>query len=242
MSAPPLRRLEMLADAPDRLEDFLLIHGAEHRVARGARMQDDVVQGEDSRQGPLGVDHRKPTHFSLPHHIERSTDAVFMTDTQGKIVFANPAFEKVYGHSPAEVIGQTPRILKSGLVPLEGYKQFWATLLGKDVVAGEIVNKTKDGRLITIEGSNNPILDEAGKLVGFLAMHRDITERKRTEAVVAKRATELQTVAKVSRAASRDESRPVLTGILVRLEGAPEEPGPSAIGKPARSAPRRRLR
>ncbi|HEY4580874.1 MAG TPA: GAF domain-containing protein, partial [Candidatus Acidoferrales bacterium] len=113
--------------------------------------------------------------------IERSTDAVFITDPQGTIVYVNPSFEKVYGYSREEALGQTPRLLKSGLVPLEGYKQFWATLLGKGVIAGEIVNKTKDGRLITIEGSNSPILDEAGNIVGFLAAHRDITERKQAE-------------------------------------------------------------
>ncbi len=134
--------------------------------------------------------------------IERSTDAVFMTDARGTIVYTNPAFERVYGYSPKETLGQTPRILKSGLTSQENYKYFWDTLLAKGVVAGEIVNKTKDSRLITIEGSNNPILDEAGNIVGFLGMHRDITERKQAEEALAKRAVELETVARVSTAAS----------------------------------------
>ena len=134
--------------------------------------------------------------------IERSTEAMFITDTEGRIIYANPAFERVYGFGVEEALGKTPRIIKSGVIPQERYKDFWDALLSKQVVAGEIVNKTKDGRLILIDGSNNPILDDAGNLLGFLAIHRDITERKRAEEALSRRAVQLQTGAEVSRAAS----------------------------------------
>jgi len=113
--------------------------------------------------------------------IERSNDAIFMTNTDGHIIYTNPAFEQIYGYSQEDSLGQTPRILKSGELPDEVYKDFWQTLLNKEVVAGEIINRTKDGRLLHIEGSNNPILDEKGNLIGFLAIHRDATERKHAE-------------------------------------------------------------
>lgn len=111
--------------------------------------------------------------------IERSNDAIFMTNPDGTIIYVNDAFEKIYGFSREETLGQTPRILKSGLIPQEVYKNFWDTLLAGDVVAGEIINKTKDGRFLTIEGSNNPIFDESGIIIGFLTIHRDVTERRR---------------------------------------------------------------
>jgi two-component system cell cycle sensor histidine kinase/response regulator CckA len=113
--------------------------------------------------------------------IERSDEAIFITDINGTIVYANPAFEKVYGYSKEEALGKTPRILKSGVLPQEVYKQFWDTLLAKKVVKGEIINKTKDGRLLTTESSANPILDNDGNITGFLAIQRDITERKSAE-------------------------------------------------------------
>jgi PAS domain S-box-containing protein len=119
--------------------------------------------------------------------IDRSESAVFITDPEGRIQYANPAFEKVYGYSPGETIGKTPRILKSGLVPQEQYKHFWATLLGGGTVSGEITNKTKDGRLIPISGTNTPILNERGEIIGFLALHQDITERKRFEETLKRR-------------------------------------------------------
>ncbi len=113
--------------------------------------------------------------------IERSDEAIFITDINGMIVYANPAFEKVYGYSKEEALGKTPRILKSGVLPQEVYKQFWDTLLAKKVVKGEIINKTKDGRLLNTESSANPILDNDGNITGFLAIQRDITERKSAE-------------------------------------------------------------
>jgi len=113
--------------------------------------------------------------------IERSSDAVFITDPSGIIIFVNPAFEQLYGYSFQESAGSTPRILKSGTNSLEEYQRLWSTLLSKNVVSGEIVNKTKDGRLVHIEGTNNPILDDQGKIIGFLGIHRNITERKREE-------------------------------------------------------------
>ena len=114
--------------------------------------------------------------------LERSTAAIFMTDPQGVITYVNPAFELIYGFTRAEAIGQTPRILKSGQTTLEQYQYFWSTLLAGQSVAGEITNRAKDGRLVPIEGSNNPILDDDGKITGFLALHSDISLRKQAEA------------------------------------------------------------
>ncbi len=113
--------------------------------------------------------------------IERSGEAIFITDINGTITYVNPAFEKIYGFSKEEALGKTPRILKSGVAPVEIYQQFWSALLAKQVVSGELINKTKDGRLINIESSANPIIGEDGKIIGFLAVQRDITERKQAE-------------------------------------------------------------
>ena len=113
--------------------------------------------------------------------IERSPDAVFITDPSGMIIFINPAFEHLYGYNYQEAVGSTPRILKSGMLSPTDYKLLWSTLLSKKVVSGEIINKTKDGRLLTIEVTNNPIIDDQDTIIGFLGIHRDITARKHAE-------------------------------------------------------------
>lgn len=140
------------------------------------------------------------TRFKLA--LERSTNAVFMTDVKGQIFYVNSGFEEVYGFSAAEAIGQTPRILKSGLIPQEQYAHLWQTLLAKEPTSGEIVNKAKDGRFIPISASNNPIIDETGQLMGFMALHVDMTERIKAENLLAKQTKELSTVALVSTTAA----------------------------------------
>ncbi|MGB7876866.1 MAG: GAF domain-containing protein [Anaerolineales bacterium] len=131
--------------------------------------------------------------------LERSADVVFMTDVEGTIVYANPSFEKVYGFPLDEVIGANPRIIKSGVIPQDQYKQFWETLMNKGTVSGEIVNKTKDGSLIPIEGTNSPILDENENILGFLAIHADITKRKENEESLNRRNEYLAASAEIGR-------------------------------------------
>ncbi len=114
--------------------------------------------------------------------VETSGETIFLTDRDGLIAYVNPEFTLLYGYTAGEVIGKTtPRILKSGLLKPEDYEMFWKTILSKQVVKGEIINKTKDGRIVTVEGSANPILDEQENIIGFLAIQRDISARKRAE-------------------------------------------------------------
>ena len=117
--------------------------------------------------------------------VNASHEVIFMTDMEGIIRFVNPAFTDLYGYAAAEVVGKTtPRILKNATTPREAYESFWNSILSKQVVTGEIINRTRDGRLLTIESSANPILNEQGKSIGFLAIQHDITERKQVEATL----------------------------------------------------------
>ncbi|NQV30086.1 MAG: PAS domain S-box protein [Candidatus Marinimicrobia bacterium] len=61
----------------------------------------------------------------------------------------------------------------------EGYKQFWDKLLTKkNIPIFQYINKRKDGSLVPVEGSANPVLDDKGEIIGYLGIQRDITERK----------------------------------------------------------------
>ncbi|MBI5932234.1 MAG: GAF domain-containing protein [Chloroflexi bacterium] len=142
--------------------------------------------------------------------IDQSSDAVFMTDINGKITYVNPGFEAVYGYTKEEAVGQNPRIVKSGLLTKENYEQFWDTLLHKHSVTGEIVNKTKDGRLVTIAGTNSPILSENGEILGFLAVHHDITAAKQAEDTLRRRNEYLSATAEISRLVTSTLDMPTL--------------------------------
>ena len=124
--------------------------------------------------------------------IDRTDNAVFITDVQGVIQYLNPGFEKIYGFKAEEVLGNTPRIIKSGLTPDEQYKYFWNTLLSGGTITGEITNKAKDGRLLYISETTSPILDENGKILGFLSVHQDISEQKKSGEALAKSEADLR--------------------------------------------------
>jgi len=117
--------------------------------------------------------------------IERSDQAIFMTDKKGVISYVNPAFEKIYGYKASEVLGKTPRILKSGKLSMNYYKNLWKNLLNKKAIYTEMFNKTKDGRLINIKQSANPIIGQDGEIIGFMAIQSDITQQKTAEEKVA---------------------------------------------------------
>ncbi|MCJ7652839.1 MAG: diguanylate cyclase, partial [Actinobacteria bacterium] len=121
--------------------------------------------------------------IKLQQAVEASGEAIFMTDGKGVVTYINPAFTNLYGFKAREVVNKkTPRILKSGKMQPHHYRAFWRKILGGQVVRGEFINKTKSGAFLNIDGSANPIYDRAGGIVGFLAIQRDITDRKKTEA------------------------------------------------------------
>jgi len=122
------------------------------------------------------------SYKKLNSAIRQSNEIVFITDKEGIITYLNPQFSKVYGFSAEEVLGKvTPRILKSGLLTSEESGYLWKKILNKESVNGEYKNKCKDGTIIDIEGTADPILDENGEIIGFLGIHRDISDRKRSE-------------------------------------------------------------
>lgn len=165
--------------SPRDLDTLALIAGQASIAIERKRSQEELAKFK------LGIDH--------------SADAVFITDPDGTIIYANPGFEKTYGFTPQEAVGQNPRIIKSGLLTAQDYEHFWATLLGKDTVSGELVNKAKDGRLIPIAGTNSPILDEAGNIIGFLAVHHDMTETRRAEEALKRQNEYLAAAAEIGR-------------------------------------------
>ena len=122
------------------------------------------------------------TIHKLYQAIEQTNEIVFMTDITGTINFVNAAFEEVYGYKKGEVLGKsTPRILKSGLMDNEFYEKLWKNLPEGRGIRQEIINKTKDGRLINIHTSLSPIFNETHTLIGYMAVQEDITDKKKAE-------------------------------------------------------------
>ena len=113
--------------------------------------------------------------------IEQSVEAIVITDTQGNIQYINPSFEKITGYSRVEVLGQNPRIIKSGEQGHAFYKELWDTISGGQVWKGKFVNRRKDGQLFSEEATISPIFDTAGNIINYVAVKRDVTKEEKLE-------------------------------------------------------------
>jgi two-component system, cell cycle sensor histidine kinase and response regulator CckA len=126
--------------------------------------------------------HTEETNVKLEQAIKSLNDVVFLTDPYGVFTFVNPEFTRLYGYTAEDVLGRvTPRVLKSGVHNDDHYKNLWQRLLNKDYVRSEFTNRTKRNQLVEVDSTAIPILDDKGNIIGFLALQRDITERKQLE-------------------------------------------------------------
>ncbi|QSX34148.1 EAL domain-containing protein [Shewanella avicenniae] len=116
--------------------------------------------------------------------ISHAREAIVITDPSGVIIRVNESFTRITGYSAEEAIGQTPRVLKSGVQSDSFYQELWQQLLDKGYWFGEFVNKTKSGKIYNQRGSISAIHNDEGELKYFAAMMEDVTELKRSEATL----------------------------------------------------------
>lgn len=110
--------------------------------------------------------------------IQASGHAIYLTDTDGRIEFVNPAFEDITGYSAEEALGSTPGILRSGEMPDEYYEALWATVMDGQVWEEEVVNCRKDGELYSARQTIAPIQGPSNENDGFVAIQTDVSEEK----------------------------------------------------------------
>ncbi len=117
----------------------------------------------------------------LAHAVDAAAEAILITDTSGRILQVNAAFFTITGYSENDVIGQTPRLLKSGRQSSEYYKRLWDTIRAGDVWSGRFVNRHKCGALYSADLTIAPITDDDGKVTGYVGVHRDVTDQVERE-------------------------------------------------------------
>lgn len=113
--------------------------------------------------------------------IHYAVNPLQITDAEGKIIYVNPAYERAFGFSKNELIGQNPNIVSSGKHSKRFWQKVWQSISGGDIWKGEIVNRNKKGELMYIELIISPIIDPSGRVAGYLGSHRDITEKRHLE-------------------------------------------------------------
>jgi PAS domain S-box-containing protein len=181
---------------PDRLE---LNREMFHRAMRGetVRFRTEVFGAGGTRLaieingGPLWVGGRPGTMgvarpiadqiqaeegLSLYREVlAHANDAIVIVDPRGVILEQNDAHRKLLGYADEEVVGKTPQVFASS------YRASMEEVGERGQFRGEIVNRTRDGRDLTVEMSLFPVRDAAGEVRCLVALKHDVTERKRAE-------------------------------------------------------------
>ncbi len=106
-------------------------------------------------------------------------EGITITDPDGKILEVNEMFTRITGYTRDEVLGQNPRLLKSGLQSSEFYEEMWRTLIKEGHWSGEIWNKNKKGDAYAETLTITAVRDAGGKLLQYVALFSDITQIKK---------------------------------------------------------------
>ena len=152
--------------------DYTCLYDSKGRITGHFGVQRDVTESK----------HANETILKLSKAIEQSPSTIVITDVLGNIEYVNPKFSEITGYTPEEVIGENPRILKSGEMPAGAYKELWDTISSDGVWHGEFHNRRKNGELYWEWASITSIKNEKGVITNYIAIKEDISIRKTMEA------------------------------------------------------------
>ncbi len=115
------------------------------------------------------------------HALESAADGIVITDAIGRIEWVNPALVAITGYSREELIGQNPRLFKSGAHRDPLYREMWGTISKGSSWRGELYNKRKDGSLYIEELTIAPVKGPDGAITHYVGIQQDISVRRRQE-------------------------------------------------------------
>ncbi len=142
--------------------------GGDGRVVKVVKVASDITEKVRAESESI----------ALLNAINRSMAVISFTP-DGTILDANPNFLKTVGYSKEDVVGRHHRMLcEADLVASPDYTAFWQRLASGEFVAGDFRRVARDGRVIWLEASYNPVFDPAGKLYKVVKFAADITEKK----------------------------------------------------------------
>jgi diguanylate cyclase (GGDEF)-like protein/PAS domain S-box-containing protein len=114
--------------------------------------------------------------------FDSSHQGIMVVDPARRITRVNPAFTRITGYAPEDVIGKTPRVLSSGLHGPEFYRQIWACIARDGFWHGEIWNRRKTGEIFAEMLSISAAQGASGEIEHYIGVFTDISHIKAHEA------------------------------------------------------------
>ena len=164
----------------------------------------------------------------LREAIEQAGEAILVTDREGNIHYANPAFETVTGYSREEAVGKSTRLLNSGQQSPEFYRDLWDTINSGRTWHGSLVNRRKDGALYSEEESISPVFDDEGRIANYVAVKRDVSARLQLEEQLVQ-AQKMESVGRLAGGVAHDFNNmlSIVLGYADRAKGRIEPGNPA---------------
>ncbi|NJD87616.1 MAG: EAL domain-containing protein [Betaproteobacteria bacterium] len=187
-------RCEFGAIASGHQPFAMLVNTNRHKDGRAVVLETSgmpIFDAGGAFRGYRGID-RDVTHRvsseerirKLSRVVEQTANAVMITDVKGTIEYVNPKFCEISGYEAAEVVGRTPRILKSGEQAPEVYSEMWEALRTGRPWMGEFHNRRKDGSFFWCLQSVSAIRNEREEITHFVSVMEDIGNRKHAESTI----------------------------------------------------------
>ncbi len=146
----------------ERTQDLALVNG---------ELKEEIVERQKVEQ-----DLRLASKY-----LEITQEALVITDPSGTILEVNEAFVEMAGFSRSEVLGENPRVLKSGRHDKKFYEEMWRALLEEGHWQGEIWDRRKNGEVYPKWISISAVRNKDGEITNFVALSTDITASKEAE-------------------------------------------------------------
>ncbi len=113
--------------------------------------------------------------------FESTAEGILITDPDANIVAVNPAFTVIVGYHEDEVLGQNPRMFRSGRYDESFYATMWSHILQQGQWQGEIWNRRKNGEAFPVWETISAVRNPEGEIIHYVAVFSDISRIKQTE-------------------------------------------------------------
>jgi two-component system cell cycle sensor histidine kinase/response regulator CckA len=153
-------------------------------------------------------------------------ESIVITDTVGRIQYANPAFERITGYTQQEAKGQPLDSVRPREPATALAHPVWETLTAGEVWRGTFISRKKDGTPYDLEETVTPVQSLSGTIMNYVAVGRDVTERKRVEEVL-RQAERLASIGMLAAGIAHEINNPVGAMLLAaqstrKLKGDPD--------------------